>query len=224
MSPGRTVAAVAGLACLALAVLPPVANHDDVFTWHVVEHLLLAMLGPALLALAAPVTFALRTLPARPRRALVRALHSRAARVLGWPPTALLLAVGGAYAYYLTPLYGFTERHPVAHALVHAHMFAAGYLLAWVVAGPDPAPRRPGTRTRLLVLVAAGAAHNVLAKLLYAHALPAWQPGAQLLYYGGDATELLLAVALMAQWYARAGRRSRVGLAGGADGNVSAVG
>ena len=33
--------------------------------------------------------------------------------------------------------------------------------------------------------------------------------GAELLYYGGDAVELLLAVAVMAEWWRRTGRRLR---------------
>ena len=76
---------VAGSLCVAAAVLPPISSHDDFFPVHVVQHLLLGMTGPAFLALSAPVTIALRTLPRAPRRTLLRILHSRPAVVLSAP-------------------------------------------------------------------------------------------------------------------------------------------
>src|SRR5690606_5215246 len=102
------------------------------------------------------------------------------------------------------------------HQLIHLHYLLAGCLYAWVVAGPDPAPRRPGLAGRVALLVAASAAHACLAKLLYAGAdrLPpgladrdpaAWQAAAELMYYGGTGADLLLATALFAAWYRRRG-------------------
>jgi len=95
-------------------------------------------------------------------------------------------------------------------------MFLAGCLLSWYLVGPDPMTRRPGTRTALVVLLIAAAGHDILAKLLYAHQLPAAggtleqiQLGAQIMYYGGNIVELLLAAILMATWYSRGGRALR---------------
>ena len=47
---------------------------------HMVQHMVLTMVVPLVLALGAPVTLALRTLPRRPRGWLLVALHSRVAR------------------------------------------------------------------------------------------------------------------------------------------------
>ena len=58
-----------------------------------VQHMVLSMLVPLALALGAPVTLALRTLPARPRRWLLAVLHSRVARVLSFPPLTFALYV-----------------------------------------------------------------------------------------------------------------------------------
>jgi putative membrane protein len=56
------------------------------------------------------------------------------------------------------------------HHPLHVHFLLAGYLFfAWAVAGPDPAPR-PGMGLRIAVVVAAGGAHSLLAKLLYSRA------------------------------------------------------
>ena len=52
----RTVAYAGGVAVTAIALSPPLATHDDDIRVHVLQHLLLGMLGPLLLAMAAPGT------------------------------------------------------------------------------------------------------------------------------------------------------------------------
>jgi putative membrane protein len=94
-------------------------------------------------------------------------------------------------------------------------MVLTGCLVSWLLVGTDPMPARPGTPARLVVLVALAAGHAVLAKVLYATTPAALggpaevRQGAELLYYGGDVVELLLAVAVMAEWWRRTGRRLR---------------
>ena len=78
-----------------------------------VQHMILSMLVPMSLALGAPVTLALRTLPAGPRRWLLAVLHSRVAKVLTFPPLTLpalrRLAVG-ALLLRLVPGHAATRR------------------------------------------------------------------------------------------------------------------
>jgi putative membrane protein len=212
----RSLAAVAGLVALGAALVPPVSTHGDVFVVHVVGHLLLAMLAPLLLALAAPVTLLLRTAAVPVRRRVLAVVHSRAARVLTWAPLVLLLEIGGMYAFYLTPLFGLAHEYEWLYIVVHVHMFSAGWLFSTVVAGRDPLSHRPGLPGALTMLLLAGAAHGVLAKLMYAHDLPAMagtpaqvQLGAQVMFSGGDLVELATAVAVMITWYAREGRAQR---------------
>jgi putative membrane protein len=97
--------------------------------------------------------------------------------------------------------------HPTVHVLVHLHFVAAGCLYTWVIAGPDPAPHRLSVPMRLVVLGAAIVFHSVLAQMLYAGAFVAMsapaaqlQHGAELMYYGGDIAEMLLAFALVTTW------------------------
>lgn len=209
----RSAAALGGFAALAAALMPPLSTSEH-FPTHVAQHLTLSMLAPLLLALSAPVTLALRTLPAAPRRLVLTGLHSRAARLLAAAPTVLALDVGGLYAYYLTGLFQATEEHRWLHLAVHAHLFGAGCLVSWYLVGGDPMPARPRVRSRLIVLLVAAASHDLLAKLMYAQSLPAGggdpaqlRAGTQLMYYGGDAIGIALAVALLLPWYARTGRR-----------------
>ena len=169
----RTACLVAGSVCVCAAVLPPLGSHDEYFPVHIVQHLLLGMAGPAFLALSAPVTLVLRALTRRPRRAALRLLHSRPVAIVSSLPAALVLDLGGLYVLYLTGLYRAAESNDLIHAAVHLHMFLAGCLLSWALIGLDPIRRRPGIKARLAALVIAGAAHDTLAKLMYAHSLPA---------------------------------------------------
>jgi putative membrane protein len=211
--PGRTACLLAGSLCVAAALLPPVASHDELFPVHAVQHLLLGMAGPALLALSAPLTLFLRTLPRRPRRVLLRLLHSRAGLVLSRPAVVVALDTGGLSVLYLTGLYRAAGRDDLIHAAVHLHLFVAGCLFSWMLISVDPIRRRPGTRARLIALGVAAAAHDTLTRLMYAHALPAGggtvaarHLGAELMYYGGTIVDVALAVILMAQWYRATGR------------------
>ena len=141
----RAACMLAGSLCAGIALLPPLASHDDRFEVHVIQHLLLAMVAPAFLAMSAPAALALRTLPRRARRALLRVLHSPAVSMLTAPATGVTLVLGGLYVLYLTGLYQAAEHDSVIHAVVHLHMFLAGCLLSWAVIVIDPIRRRPGT-------------------------------------------------------------------------------
>jgi len=219
---GRLWAALGGLTCLAVALTPPLAGRTGYFPAHIAQHLLTVMLAPLLLALSAPVTLALRSLPVAPgpagapRRLLLEFLHSRLVRVLTTPLVVAVLEVGSLYGLYLTPLFGALHQHPWAHLLIHTHMFLSGCLLSWLLISPDPMPHRPSITVRVVLLIVVAGSHNVLAKLMYAHALPAAagpveevRLGAQWMYYGGDLIDVLLAVALLGTWYRRSGRALR---------------
>ncbi|MFJ8047027.1 cytochrome c oxidase assembly protein [Streptomyces luteogriseus] len=204
----RTGCFLGGILLLGVALLPPVASfaHED-FRGHMVQHLLIGMYAPLALVLAAPVTLLLRTLPASRGRRLSAVLHSPPARVIAHPAVALALSTGGLAVLYFTPLYNAITADPAAHWLLHAHFLLSGCLFAHVIAGPDPAPARPGVRARLVCLGVAIAAHAVISQLMYGgfwadiHApIDQVQGGAEIMYYGGDLAELLLAAASVATW------------------------
>lgn len=212
----RTTAFLTGLALVGLALLPPLHSGAADLPRHAVQHVLLGMWAPVALVLGAPVTLALSSLPLAARRPARRLLRSRALHVLSHPVVAAGLSVGGLYLVHLSPLYALSTRSEAVHHLLHAHFLLAGCLFAWAIAGPDPAPRRPGLTLRVAVLVVAGGAHGFLAKLLYSRA-PAWPPGgghsvaeveqaAQWMYYGGHLADLALLVAVFSVWYRHGGR------------------
>ncbi|GIH25772.1 membrane protein [Acrocarpospora phusangensis] len=204
----RTASFTTGLVLLAVALTGPVATLAAAdFRGHMLQHLLIGMLAPLALVLGAPVTLLLRTLPPAQGRRVGALLRSRAVHLLANPWTALALSVGGMVVLYCTPLYRAASGSALAHHVVHAHFLLSGYLFAWVIAGPDPAPRRPSVPLRLAVMAVAVAVHATLSQLMYAGLfVDVPVPGdqlrgaAELMYYGGDIAELLLAFALVSAW------------------------
>jgi putative membrane protein len=207
----RTALFLSGCGLLVLGFSPqalPFAQGD--IRKHMLQHLLIAMIAPIGLVMASPVTLILRTVPPRYARVVTRALRSRWLQAVANPVVALILDLGGMTLLYFTPLYGLTMAHPALHYGVHLHFVAAGCLYTWAIAGPDPAPHRPSVPLRLLVLGTAVILHSVLSQLLYAgwHVeIPAnaieLQRAAELMYYGGDIAEMLLAFALVSSWQPR---------------------
>ncbi|MGX5359680.1 cytochrome c oxidase assembly protein [Kocuria sp. KH4] len=207
----RSVLWFSGLGCAGASLLGPLAAaaHGS-FPAHMLVHLLLGMAAPLLLVLGAPVTLALRALPVTAARVLTRLLRSPPVRVVSHPVVAAALNAGGLWALYGTGLYAAAHASAAVHAAVHAHVLVAGYLFTAAVVGVDPDPHRGSLRQRAAVLVGFLAVHAVLAKRLYGHP-PAGvdaadaRLGSQLMYYGGDAVDVVLLVVFFAQWYA-AGR------------------
>ncbi|GGT39657.1 cytochrome c oxidase assembly protein [Nonomuraea spiralis] len=201
----RTASFVGGGALLTVALTDPVASLATTdLRGQTLQHLLIGMLAPLALVMGAPVTLLLRSLPVAYARRVTRALRGTAVHLLANPWTALALSAGGTAALYCTPLYGFV---PVP--LAHAYVLLTGYLFAWVVAGPDPAPRRPPMPVRVAVLAVAAAAHAGLSQLMYAARTDPPVPAGQLrgaveiMCYGGDVCGLLLALALAVTWRLR---------------------
>jgi putative membrane protein len=205
----RTMSWLSGAALVAVASAPPLttlAHHDP--RVHMLQHLLLGMFAPLGLVLAAPLTLTLRTLPVAAARRVTRLLRSWPLRWLSHPLSGLALNIGALYVLYLTPLYALSLHSPLLHLALAIHFLAAGCLFTWAIVGPDPVPHRPSRAVRLVTLFSSIAAHATLAKLLYAYGWPhvvSTDPAqlaaaAQLMYYGGDLAELLLASALFASW------------------------
>ena len=209
----RTVLFVLGLALALLTVLGPLPAmaHDD-FTWLALSHVFAGMLSPLLLVLSRPMTLALRVMDKGPARRAVRILRSPPARFLAHPVTAAVLNLGGMYLMFRTPLFDAMRTYAPVHWIVTFHLVAAGYLWTAALIGRDPNPHRAGLRLRACILVFTAAAHNVLAKSLYAQP-PAGIPsdeaeaGAMAMYYAGGAVELAVMIVFCFQWYRRSAPR-----------------
>ncbi|WJL94924.1 cytochrome c oxidase assembly protein [Microbacterium sp. ET2] len=208
----RTAAWTSGVLLIAATFLGPfaAAAHED-FVAHMGAHLLVGMAGPLLLVLSAPVTLALRSLHVSRARRLSRLLRSLPAQVISTPVVAAVLNVGGLWLLYTSGAYALLEGNPLLHLVVSIHFLLAGLLFTAAIIPIDPAPHRTGFGLRAGVLLAAMAAHSILAKWIYAHpplgvGAGAAEAGAMLMYYAGGLVDGVIVLVLCAQWYRHVGR------------------
>src|SRR5204862_3657262 len=110
---GRAISWFFGLFVVAWATFGGLGLYSHVlFSAHMVSHMLLSMVAPIFLVLAAPVTLALRTLPGprihgerSPRGMLAAFLHSGFAKVVTNPILVTALFIFSLYGLYFTSLF-----------------------------------------------------------------------------------------------------------------------
>jgi len=228
---GRTFSfVVVGMGVFLFVTSSGIGAYDTtLLSVHMVQHMALTMVVPLALALGAPVTLALRTLPRRPRGWLLVALHSWVARVLTFPPLTLTLFVISPWALYFSGWYAATLRSPFLHDWTHVHLVVIGSLFFWPLMGVDPVPGRVAYPFRVLIILLTLPFHaflgvtimgqtTVLAGEWYAELragpMGAWLPPALddqhlaggILWGAGDLVGLVFFLVLFAQW-ARASMR-----------------
>ena len=162
----RTLAWVVGILVLAWTTSGgPAAYGHVLFSAHMVQHMVLALVVPIFLVVAAPVTLALRALPARaddsrgPREWILTLVNSHVAQFLANPLVAAMNFAGSMVAFYFTDLFELSLLYYAGHLAMVLHFTLVGYLFANALVGIDPGPRRPGYPQRLLLLFATMAFH-----------------------------------------------------------------
>lgn len=161
----RTVSWFAGLAVIVLTTNTGVGTYAMItFSVHMVQHMTFNMVVPILLVLGAPVTLALRALPARPdgtgvRRLLLDLLKSKFVRLVTHPLVADGLFVSSLYVVYFTGLFDLLMRDHWGHLVMLAHFLLSGLLFFWVLIGIDPGPRRISYPLRMLLLLTVMGTH-----------------------------------------------------------------
>lgn len=226
--PARTAAFMAGLAAVVVATQSVVGWFAaERFSLHAIQHLLLAMVAPPLLAMGAPVTLALQSSHRPAQTRLLRVLHSGPVRVLTHPLVAWALFGATPFILYFTSLFGLTLRHEWLHGALHAHFLVSGCLFFWPLVGLDPLPRRLPHVARLALLLLAVPFHAVLGVALLGMdrvlgggrwTLADQKVGAGILWASGDLLGLVAVGVVVVQWMAaeeRAGARADRRLAEG---------
>jgi len=226
-SVGRGIAWYVGLAILAFAMLSGLGNYGRiVFSLHMTQHMVLSMVAPIFLVIAAPITLALRALPAAgadqpsgPREWLLAALHSPFVRVLTHPITAAALFISAPYIVYFSGLFEVAMRQHWAHELMHVHFVLVGYLFYESLIGRDPIPFRASYPIRLLTLFASLAFHaffavammsstSVIAASYYAALNRPWWPdllsdqnaGSSFAWAFGELPAIIVLIVLLVHW------------------------
>lgn len=223
---GRTISFSASLIVAAYATMGGLAAYDTIlFSSHMAQHILLAMVVPALLALSAPITLALRAANPALRARIMSVLHSRFAKVIAFPPLGLALFAGTPFVFYFSGAYPLTVDNAWVHYLSHVHFVMVGCIFFWPILGIDPIPGRAEHGVRVLSVFLAMPMHAFLGLVLlssttvfagthYESLLKSWggslladqQTGAALMWASGEVTSGFLLFTVLVQW-ARADRR-----------------
>lgn len=157
----RHVAFFTGLAVVFLALQSPIDTiSEHLFAMHQAQHLLLRMLGPMLIVVAAPQAMLIAGLPSWARKgALAPLASSRGLRmvfaILAHPFVVTMLFIGVLYFWQIPRYHDLALLDEPVHYGMHAAMLVAGLLFWWRIfdrRGP-PVGLRYGVRLMLLWLV-----------------------------------------------------------------------
>ncbi|HZM28777.1 MAG TPA: cytochrome c oxidase assembly protein [Gemmatimonadales bacterium] len=168
----RLAAFLGGLACLCAAILPPLDEAADTrLSAHMMQHILLLTVSPALLLLGDPLLLLVRGLPDSFRRTFVAGLARqrwlrRAMHSLVHPLVALLVSSVIFWSWHVPALYQLALRVPAIHVVEHVSFFAGGLLFWYPVVQPWPSRPKWPTGAVIPYLLAADVQNTVLAALL----------------------------------------------------------
>jgi putative copper resistance protein D len=234
--PGRILAWLLGCLALLFVTSSGVGRYmPAMFSMHMVAHMGLSMLVPILLVLGAPVSLALRALPAAGRddppgmrEWILAALHSRLSRLLTNPVVATVLFVAGFYGLYFSNLFDTTVSSHAGHMAMNLHFLISGYLFYWVVIGVDPTPRPIPPLAKVAVVFASLPLHaffgvelmgtrTVLGAAYYRSLGLPWHTdllgdqrlGGGIAWAAGELPLVIVMIALLVQWARSDARTAR---------------
>jgi cytochrome c oxidase assembly factor CtaG len=140
----RPVFFLLGLACIAVALQSGIERYDtELFSVHMVQHLLLVFGAAPALVLAAPITLILRVATPEVRnRWILPFLRSRVVRVIAHPVVGWLLFTFVMWGSHVSPLFDAALEDPLIHDLEHGLYLFSAMLFWWPVVGRDPSPYR----------------------------------------------------------------------------------
>lgn len=137
----RTVSFLFGLAFVVLAIGSSIASLSMyTFTAHVIQHLVLMIAAPPLLALGAPMTLLLQTQSRPVKRVLLRGLHSKVFGVIRHPVPVFFFYYVSMYVFFLSPLLGYAMDHMPVMNLINLFFLGGATLFWWPMVGIDPIP------------------------------------------------------------------------------------
>ncbi|MGH9028922.1 MAG: cytochrome c oxidase assembly protein [Acidimicrobiales bacterium] len=163
--PGRrTGAFLAGLVAVDLALESPVASFTgSYFQAHVLQHLLLMVVAPPLLALGAPSTLFLQTSGRRIKVRWLAVLRSRPFAALTYPATVWALYFGVMFVFFLTSLINTAMHDMALMDVMNLTFLLGGCLYWWPMVGIDPIVHwKMGYGARMLNVLVGAAPETLL--------------------------------------------------------------
>jgi putative copper resistance protein D len=213
----RTGMFLGGLAVVVLATESGIAAYDEVLLWdHMIQHLMLIMVAPAMLVTGQPVTLLLHASRNPLHTWAKRAVRSRVVTWLTWPPVGVIAYTVTVIGTHLTRMLGLVITNPALHAAEHALYLAVGYLFFLPLLGREPVRWRISYPVRLLVLFLTMPVDTFTGLALGYSATPpaglgprpAWAPSAlsdlhsagAVMWVGGDAIMFALMMVVFLAW------------------------
>jgi putative copper resistance protein D len=206
----RSVSFLSGLVAIDIALQSPVAAFTaDYFQAHVIQHLLLMVIAPPLLAMGAPMTLALQTSDRQTKVRLLGILNSRPFQVLTHPVPVWFLYYFSMFAFFLTFALGFAMDHMWVMDLINLAFFFASTLFWWPIVGLDPIPHwQMSHGVRLTNLLIGVPVESFLALALLSNSHPAasmysvasTHAGAGILWIGAELFTFLALIPVFVQW------------------------
>ncbi|MBX5442024.1 MAG: cytochrome c oxidase assembly protein [Solirubrobacteraceae bacterium] len=151
---GHALPFVAGVALLTAVAVPPISTGaDELLSVHMVQHVVVGDLIPALLVLGLRAPILQLGLPAGVLRALAPGGRwGHVTRTLTNPWVALPIWIAAQLSWSLPAAMSATQSIPAAHVLQHAVLFYAGVLLWWTIVDPLGARRHEPRFSRLAIV------------------------------------------------------------------------
>ena len=214
----RTVSFLTGLVMIDLALQSPVATFTmGYFEAHMVQHLLLMVAAPPLLALGAPMTLALQTSSRPVKVRLLRLLNSRAFKWWSHPVPTAAVYYFAMFAFFLTSAVDVAMSHMWVMDLVNLAFLVASLHFWWPIVGLDAIPHWPmGHGAKMVALLIGVPIESFLALALLSSTRPAasmytvgsTHAGAGILWIGAEAFTFLALIPVFVQWLRFEGRRT----------------
>ncbi|MGZ4475437.1 MAG: cytochrome c oxidase assembly protein [Nocardioides sp.] len=227
--PWRVVSWITGVVLMYVSVASAIGAYAmSVFWMHMVLHLMMIMVVPALLVLGHPLTVLLEAFEGPARDRVQRALHSWPVTVLSHPAVGLLVYSVTIIGTHLTGFMDYMAEHQWAMTAELVLYVAAGYLFLLPLLGEEPTRPSPSYLSRLGVFVVGMVPDTIVGivllqtnqqpfpRMVAMH--PDWAPdglrdvntAGALMWAAGDGLMMILAMGLMITVITTPAKRARM--------------
>ncbi len=222
---GRGASFTAGLLIVTVAVMSAIGRYDTTFFWvHMIQHLLLIMVAPALLIHGKPLTLAMHASRNPLHTIIKRTLRSRPVTVITCPLVAIPAYAAVVVATHLTSFNNEVVLHPPVAAAEQVAYLVVGYLYLVSGFGDEPIRWRLSRPAKMVIILLSMPIDTFTGlTLLTTHAEP-WPAyaaqhhtfgpdmvtdvhwGGAMMWIGGDTIMIALIITALIPWVLGQGR------------------